>query len=206
MARTRAAEAVVLRAHDVGEADRFCILFTREWGRLAARAVGARRPGSRLGGALLPFRSVSLELRERGEGFVVTAARLLDAAPSGLPAFARLGEGVETLLQLTEDGEPMPEVFALLRSFLASASAPADPVPAFLLRLSSLLGLLPSEASDPRFAALPPMLRDYVRLCAAGRNAPCPNAAAVRRFCDAVLGEHLRSPLKSRAASAALAA
>jgi recombinational DNA repair protein (RecF pathway) len=55
MSHAQTFEAIVLKTYDVGEADRLCILFTRERGRVMARASGARRLKSRLGASLLPF-------------------------------------------------------------------------------------------------------------------------------------------------------
>ena len=64
MSRTRSVEAIILRTIDIGDADRFCILFTKEAGRKGARARGVRKTMSRLGGLLLPFRHLRIDLAE----------------------------------------------------------------------------------------------------------------------------------------------
>jgi DNA repair protein RecO (recombination protein O) len=61
----RETEAVVLRTHRLGEADKIVSLFTRQWGRLRAVAAGAQRPKSRYGGTLEPLSYVHLWLFER---------------------------------------------------------------------------------------------------------------------------------------------
>ena len=47
-------EAVVLRTHKLGEADRIITLLTRHHGRVRAVAKGIRRTTSRFGGRLEP--------------------------------------------------------------------------------------------------------------------------------------------------------
>ncbi len=61
----RETEAVVLRTHRLGEADKIISLFTRQWGRLRAVAAGAQRPKSRYGGTLEGLSYVRLWLFER---------------------------------------------------------------------------------------------------------------------------------------------
>lgn len=61
----RETEAVILRTHRLGEADKITSLFTRHWGRLRAVAAGAQRPKSRYGGTLEPLSYVRLWLFER---------------------------------------------------------------------------------------------------------------------------------------------
>ncbi|MEJ6020079.1 DNA repair protein RecO [Corynebacterium sp. H113] len=47
--------AIVVRRHDLGEADRIIVLFTREHGLVRAVAKGVRRAKSRFGSRLSPF-------------------------------------------------------------------------------------------------------------------------------------------------------
>lgn len=61
----RETEAIVLRTHRLGEADKVASLFTRQLGRLRAVAAGAQRPKSRYGGTLEPLSYVRLWLFER---------------------------------------------------------------------------------------------------------------------------------------------
>ena len=61
----RETEALVLRTHRLGEADKIVSLFTRQFGRLRAVAAGAQRPRSRYGGTLEPLSYVRLWIFER---------------------------------------------------------------------------------------------------------------------------------------------
>ncbi|HAI98173.1 TPA: hypothetical protein DCL30_01350 [Candidatus Peribacteria bacterium] len=146
MARTCSVEALVLHAYDVGEADRFLLLFTRERGRLAARARGVRRLGSRMGGHLLAHQHLSLTLAESSAGWTVTSAqRLNHSAALPIEQFAMAEEGCELLLALLHDEEALPAIFDLTLHFLQSCrEGQGDPVLAFSLELLRLLGLLPA--------------------------------------------------------------
>src|SRR4051812_36526000 len=48
-------EAVVLRTHKLGEADRIVTMLSRQHGKIRAVAKGVRRTGSRFGARLEPF-------------------------------------------------------------------------------------------------------------------------------------------------------
>ena len=61
----RETEAVVLRTHRLGEADKIASVFTRQLGRLRAVAAGAQRPKSRYGGTLEPLSHIRMWLFER---------------------------------------------------------------------------------------------------------------------------------------------
>jgi len=61
----RETEAIVLRTHRLGEADKIASLFTRQLGRVRAVATGAQRPKSRYGGTLEPLSHIRLWIFER---------------------------------------------------------------------------------------------------------------------------------------------
>ncbi len=61
----RETEALVLRTHRLGEADKIVSLLTRQFGRLRAVAAGAQRPKSRYGGTLEPLSYIRLWIFER---------------------------------------------------------------------------------------------------------------------------------------------
>lgn len=61
----RETEALVLRTHRLGEADKIVSLLTRQFGRLRAVAAGAHRPKSRYGGTLEPLSYIRLWIFER---------------------------------------------------------------------------------------------------------------------------------------------
>lgn len=213
MSRRSTCHALILRTTDIGEADRFCILLTRERGRLAARAPGVRKTGSRLSGHLLALGLSAVELQEGSSGHRIVGARPLgvDApAHSDVTAFIRAQQGVEFLLKLLQDDEPVPEIFDLTARFLPLCSAGThSPVVPFGLRLLSLLGLLPLSDEHAAFSSLMPPQKALVRRCAAGEDlaALCDGAFDDRRiegFLYGVLDEHLASPLKARTVAGAM--
>ena len=58
-------EAVVLRTHKLGEADRIITVLARKTGRVRAVAKGVRRTKSRFGARLEPFTHVDLHAVSR---------------------------------------------------------------------------------------------------------------------------------------------
>ena len=55
-------QAVVLRTHKLGEADRIVSMLSREHGKIRAVARGIRRTSSKFGARLDPFNLVDLQL------------------------------------------------------------------------------------------------------------------------------------------------
>ncbi len=119
-------DAVVLRAIDVGEADRFCVLFTEERGRIAARARAVRKTTSRMGGSLLPMQRALIDISEQSNGLLITGASQSDHQPvkrATYAAFLEHARGIDLLLSLTEDDEPMPSPGAASRVLRRSTGA-----------------------------------------------------------------------------------
>ncbi len=71
-------EAIVLRTHDLGEADRIITFFSRRHGKMRGVAKGVRRTKSRFGARLEPFSMVDLQLYEGRTLDVVTEAATLN--------------------------------------------------------------------------------------------------------------------------------
>lgn len=206
MPKTSRYQALILRAMNVGEADRLCILFTREGGRKAARARGVRKPGSRLGGTLLPFRHVTVELSESEHHSTITGAVDRADVPDSAGAFdvfVRLQQGIEFLLALTEDDEPLPRVFDLLLQFVRLNGEPGvQALLPFQLRLLHLLGHMPESQEDQRYASLQEDSRAYIQACARIDDLKTlidlyPDNTELPRFFRLLSGEQLVRPLKS---------
>lgn len=213
MSRTLSVDTVILRTIDIGDADRFCIVFTREKGRMAVRAKGVRKMNSRLGGTILPFRHVSLQLSTSDHGNVVTSATSHTTLPldvSTFDTFVRLERGIELLLHLTEDDEPLPRVFDLLLQFIALApSDDCDPFSAFSVRLLFLLGLLPSSNHDPRFNALPEDAQIFVEAATqtSSLNMLCRRShprGIIDHFVTLIVTDQTNRPLKAAEVAGAL--
>ncbi len=196
MAHSFTLDAIVLRTYDVAEADRFCILFTRERGKIAARARSVRRLKSRMGGTLLSFRHVHVECKEFGNGFLISSAASANDVPieRNLHGFACAEEGIELLLNLVEDHAPMPELFDVTLEFLHLA---ADPPPAllawYMARVLHILGLLPEASNTDAFPGLSDDEGALIRSCRAGE--PLANLTLVRsrsleQRCRVLLSTH----------------
>ncbi len=210
MPHSNSVEALVLKTYDVGEADRYCILFTKERGRLAARAMGVRKPKSRMGGSLLPLRRIKAELREGSAGWMVTGAEAFpeDGGIGDIRAFTVATEGVELLLRLTQDAEPLPEVYAAFVAFLAvSQEVRPRASLAFALQLLHLLGFLPGDEETETFFALSEDERVFVEAARQGSWEALPSlqdASRVELLRDRFLGDQLSGPLKAPGVSGAI--
>ncbi|MEI6478114.1 MAG: DNA repair protein RecO [bacterium] len=112
-------EAIILDTTDVFDADRLFLLFTRELGKLRARAKGVRKPTSRLTGHLLEYLPTQLELIESSGGFfLVVQAQVIGVSsqagtyPADAIAFSRQAALLsEAINRLFTDLEPHPEVY-----------------------------------------------------------------------------------------------
>jgi DNA repair protein RecO (recombination protein O) len=116
--RERKTEAVILDTTDIFDADRSLLLFTREFGRLRARARGVRKPTSRLTGHLLHYIPTQLELVENGEWYLVVQAQIVShyAAAETYPKDALLFSEqaallAETMNRLFQDHDPHPAIY-----------------------------------------------------------------------------------------------
>lgn len=202
MTRTRMHRAIVLKSFDVGDADRFCILFTREQGRIAARANGARKLLSRFH-ALQPGCVLAVELSGNGPQYRITGVTrepTLPLTPS-VTSFTRSQKGLEILLSFVQDDDAFPTLFDDTTRFLVLCHQEgADPVPAFTARVLSLMGMLPTTGDDLRYARLHEEDRHAVQRATDDQwyeNTPLADVPGVRRFIDHVLMEHVSSPLRA---------
>ena len=145
-------EAIVLRTHKLGEADRIITLLTRHHGKVRAVARGVRRTTSRWGSRLEPCTHVDLQLAEGRTLDVITQA-------DTLTSFASLGGDYDRYTAATamletadrlviEDKEPATQQFLLLVGGLravASRNRPPGPLlDSFLLRSLAVAGYAPT--------------------------------------------------------------
>ena len=204
MSHSQSFDAIVLKTYDVGEADRFCILLTREKGRLMARAAGARRTGSRLGGSLLPFRRLNIQLKESSAGWIIAGVASVEMSqPLSLPSFAALEEGIEILLRLVQHEGELPEIFDATLLFIAD---PLQVTPlAYTFSLLHHLGLLPEEPELTAMFGLEEADHAFLEACRTGSPAPAPsNQDLLRHAQSHFLALTLTSPLKATAISNSL--
>ncbi|QWC85815.1 DNA repair protein RecO [Nocardioidaceae bacterium] len=156
-------EAVVLRTHKLGEADRILTLLTRRSGRVRAVARGIRRTTSKFGARLEPFSHVDLQLAEGRTLDVVTQAVTLT------PFALRLGGDYErytagTVMLETagrvvpEEGEPATAQHQLLvgalRALTGGERTATEVLDSYLLRALATAGFAPSFEACARCGEL----------------------------------------------------
>ena len=146
-------EAIVLRTHKLGEADRIITLLTRHHGRVRAVARGVRKTSSRWGSRLEPFTHVDLMIAEGRSLDVITQAETRTPFSAGLGSdYERYTAGtamLETADRLaSEDKEPMLQQFLLLVGGLRAMTAGEHPasqvLDSYLLRSLAVAGYAPS--------------------------------------------------------------
>jgi DNA repair protein RecO (recombination protein O) len=146
-------EAIVLRTHKLGEADRIITLLTRSNGRVRAVAKGVRRTSSRFGSRLEPFTHVDLQLAEGRNLDTITQAETKSAFSSALGAdYERYTAGtamLETAERLvSEEKQPSLQQFLLLvgglRAMAAGDHRPGQILDSYLLRSLAVAGYAPS--------------------------------------------------------------
>jgi DNA repair protein RecO (recombination protein O) len=146
-------EAIVLRTHKLGEADRIITLLTRQHGRVRAVAKGVRRTTSRFGSRLEPFTHVDLQLAEGRNLDTITQAETLTPFSKGLGLdYDRYTAGtvmLETADRLvTEERQPSVQQFLLLvgglRVMVAGGHGPGQVLDSYLLRSLAVAGYAPS--------------------------------------------------------------
>jgi DNA repair protein RecO (recombination protein O) len=144
-------EAVVLRTHKLGEADRIVTLLTRNHGKVRAVAKGVRKTGSRFGARLEPFMVADILFYEGRTLDTITQADTLGAYGALIAAdygsYTAATAMVETADRLTET-EGSREQYVLLIGALRSLSRLEHPagltLDSYLLRALSLAGWAPS--------------------------------------------------------------
>lgn len=146
-------EAIVLRTHKLGEADRIITLLTRQQGLVRAVAKGVRRTTSRWGSRLEPFSHVDLQLAEGRNLDTVTQAETRGAYAAAIGwDYDRYTAGtvmLETAQQVVvEEREPAVQQFSLLlgglRAMASGERRPGHVLDAYLLRALAVAGYAPS--------------------------------------------------------------
>jgi len=146
-------EAIVLRTHKLGEADRIVTLLTRRHGRVRGVARGVRKTSSRIGARLEPFSHVDVQLYEGRNLDNVTQVETIDSHGAQLSGdYGRWTTAmamVETAERLTPvEREPAVQQYVLLLSGLRSLVAGGHDSPlildSYLLRSLSIAGWSPS--------------------------------------------------------------
>ena len=147
------AEAIVLRTHKLGEADRIITLLTRERGKIRAVAKGVRRTKSKFGARLEPFSRVDLLVFEGKSLDIITQAESLNAYGQDLALDYSLWTAGQTMLEtadrLTSEESISAEAQYLLlvgalRTLVSGEHASSLVMDAYLLRSLSMAGYSPT--------------------------------------------------------------
>ena len=147
-------EAVVLRTHKLGEADRIITLLSRSHGKIRAVAKGVRRTASKFGARLEPFMVVDAQFYEGRSLDIVTQAESLGSYGSEITsdysAYTAASVMVETADKITDDDGSLQQ-YLLLVGALRSLARQEHPVSltldSYLLRALSIAGWAPSFGS-----------------------------------------------------------
>lgn len=146
-------EAIVLRTHKLGEADRIITLLTSRNGQVRAVAKGIRKTTSRFGARLEPFSLVSLQLHRGRSLDIVTQVETISAYGKAIAAdYALFTCGtamLEAASRLTDDSpEAAGPQFLLLNGALSALALRRHPaqlvLDSYLLRAIALAGWAPS--------------------------------------------------------------
>ena len=149
--------AFVLHRYDWSESSLILDLFTREQGRLAVAAKGAKRPYSQLRSVLLPFQRLQVSLgkataaRSEPAAEVQTLRAAEYAGGAVMPGGAALFSGFylnELLMKMLPRHDPHPALYDAYAATLPLLGAAADAevqaaLRAFELTLLQATGLLP---------------------------------------------------------------
>jgi DNA repair protein RecO (recombination protein O) len=147
----RSTEAIVIGGHNLGEADRIVVFYTRRYGKVRAVAKGARRIRSRFGGSLelfthgrlVYFEKPHTDLHSISEFGIVESFRSLRDSLEILTAASVV---VELAGVAGVEGEGSEELFSLLLNALQTLNREGESATllrAFEIRLLKILGYLP---------------------------------------------------------------
>lgn len=143
-------QAVVIRSHDFGEADRVVVLLTRTHGIVRSVAKGVRKARSRFGSRLQPFVHLDVQLYPGRNLATLTSADTVAYYGAGIiedydryTAASAVLETAERIGSLGEDPSLFDAVTAALAT-LRHTVCPTAALDAFLLQAMATEGWAPS--------------------------------------------------------------
>lgn len=156
-------EAVVLRTHKLGEADRIVTMLSRRNGKIRAVAKGVRRTSSKFGARLEPFMVADLQLYVGRSLDVIQQAESLGSYGADIAVhydrFTAANAMVEAADRLNE-AEATTQQYVLLvgglRSLARGEHAPRATLDSYLLRAMALSGWAPALDDCARCGAVGP--------------------------------------------------
>ncbi|MDQ4213161.1 DNA repair protein RecO [Microbacterium capsulatum] len=144
-------EAVILRTHKLGEADRIVTMLSRQHGKVRAVAKGVRRTSSKFGSRLEPFMVADVQLYQGRSLDIVQQAESLGSYGADIALhydrYTAANAMVETADRLN-DSEATPDQYLLLvgglRALARGEHAARSILDSYLLRVMALSGWAPS--------------------------------------------------------------
>ena len=144
-------EAVVLRTHKLGEADRIVTMLSRQHGKIRAVAKGVRRTASRFGSRLEPFMVADIQCYVGRSLDIVQQAETLGSYGADISddyaSYTAASVMVETADKITDDDGSLQQYLLLvgaLRSLARREHSPSLTLDSYLLRSLSIAGWAPS--------------------------------------------------------------
>jgi len=147
-------EAVVLRTHKLGEADRIVTMLSRQHGQIRAVAKGVRRTASKFGSRLEPFMAIDVQLYEGRTLDTVSQVETIGAYGREIMAdyasYTAAHAMVELAERLTGESSSTQQYLLLVGALRSLSRAERDPsltLDSYLLRALSLAGWAPNFES-----------------------------------------------------------
>jgi DNA repair protein RecO (recombination protein O) len=144
-------EAVVLRTHKLGEADRIVTMLSRQNGQVRAVAKGVRRTASKFGSRLEPFMVVDIQLFEGRNLDTVSQVETIGAygreIMADYAAYTSAHAMVEAAERLTAESSSTQQYLLLVGALRSLSRADHDPtltLDSYLLRALSIAGWAPN--------------------------------------------------------------
>ena len=146
-------EAIVLRTHKLGEADRIVTMLTRSRGKTRAVAKGVRRTASRYGARLEPFMHIDVQTFGGRNLDTVTQVETIDAIAGPICSDYELFTAGTTMLEtaskvVAAEHEPAVQQYWLLLGALKTLArhehAARAVLDSYLLRSIAIAGYAPS--------------------------------------------------------------
>ncbi len=146
-------DAIVLRTHKLGEADRIVTMLTRHHGKVRAVAKGVRRTSSRLGARVEPFMLADVQLYEGRNLDVISQVEMREPYARRIAADYALYTAATAMVELADklvdlEKEPANQQYRLLHGALGALSRrehdPGLLLDSFLLRSLAIAGYAPS--------------------------------------------------------------
>lgn len=151
-------DAIIIGSHDLAEADRILVFYTKGAGKIRAVAEGIRRIRSRFGGSAQLFSQGRLVYFERPNKTLHKVNEFVPTRPhqllrEDLDRIAVASTVVEAVALGVEEEEPAPDLYELVAEALdrvETAGRPVVVLQGFLLQLLRLLGYRPEFSTCVR--------------------------------------------------------